>query len=84
MGRMDGARVVKLASLSRVSHLASMRARWQRALDTRPDLRVHDLISGNVADDEMIEAIKPALQAELNRRIEVIDAELIELGMSID
>ncbi len=81
---MDGARVVKLASLSRVSHLASMRARWQRALDTRPDLRVHDLISGNVADDEMIEAIKPALQAELNRRIEVIDAELIELGMSID
>lgn len=81
---MDGTRVLKLASLSRVSHLASMRARWQRALDTRPDLRVHDLISGNVADDEMIEAIKPALQAELNRRIEVIDAELIELGMSID
>lgn len=81
---MDGTRVLKLASLSRVSHLASMRARWQRALDTRPDLRVQDLISGNVADDEMIEAIKPALQAELNRRIEVIDAELIELGMSID
>ena len=75
---------MKLASLSRVSHLASMRARWQRALDTRPDLRLHDLISGNVADEEMLEAIKPALQAELNRRIEVIDAELIELGMSID
>lgn len=75
---------MKLTSLSRVSHLASMRARWQRALDTPPDLRVHDMISGNVADEEMREAIKPALQAELNRRIEVIDAELIELGMSID
>ncbi|PXW67894.1 hypothetical protein C7451_12330 [Blastomonas natatoria] len=45
---------------------------------------MHDMISGNVADEEMLEAIKPALQAELNRRIEVIEAELIELGMSID
>lgn len=75
---------MKLASLARVSHLAHMRDRWTRALDTRPDLRVNDLISGNVADEAMMEAIKPALSAEISRRIAVIDTELIELGMSID
>lgn len=75
---------MKLASLARVSHLVTMREQWLRALAEPIDLRVRDMVRGNVADDTMVQAIKPALHAEIQRRINVIETELLELGISID
>ncbi|MDK2759675.1 MAG: hypothetical protein KYX66_23425 [Blastomonas fulva] len=84
LGQLDGPELVKLASLSRVSHLAAMRDQWVRAMRGPIDLRISDLVRGNIADATMIDAITPALHAEIQRRIDVIDVELVELGMSID
>lgn len=75
---------MKLASLARVSHLATMREQWLRALAEPIDLRVRDAVRGNIADDTMIAAIKPALHAEIQRRIDIVETELRKLGMSID
>ncbi|MAF60218.1 MAG: hypothetical protein CL680_02010 [Blastomonas sp.] len=85
---MDGTRVVKLASFARVTHLVQERERLLYAL-TRDVKIVFDADPWHqVVDQAMIDAvtpaIKPAITAELNRRIGVIDVELVELGMSID
>lgn len=74
---------MKLASLARVSHLATMREQWLRALDEPVRLTVRDVVRGNVADDAMVAAITPALHAEIQRRIDIVETELLELGMSI-
>ena len=75
---------MKLESLARVSHLVAMREQWLRAMHYTPRLCLTENFSVNLADKTMVEAIVPAIQTDLQRRIDVIDTELVELGMTID
>jgi hypothetical protein len=45
----------------------------------------HDIsVSGRMVDKGMVAVIVPVLVTELRRRIEVIEAELVSLGVEID
>lgn len=40
-------------------------------------------IRGSYQDEDMLNACRPAAQAELKRRIDAVDQELIELGVDM-
>ncbi|WP_047308795.1 hypothetical protein [Rhodopseudomonas palustris] len=41
-------------------------------------------IRGTYQDNEMVAAVKTAVAAELDRRIALIDSQLVEMGVEID
>ena len=79
---------MKLASFARVTHLVQERERLIACLSFDVSLSFKADPWEQIVDKAMIDAvtpaIRPAINAELNRRIGVVEAELIELGMSID
>lgn len=78
---------MKLASFARVSHLVQERQQLLDHMDHEIKLSFDCGPWEAVLDRAMIEAltpvIRPAINAELQRRIDVVETELLELGMSI-
>jgi hypothetical protein len=78
---------MKLASFARVAHLVGERERLLRCLDHEISISFKAEPWDQVVDRAMIEAvipaIKPAINAELQRRIDIVETEMLELGMSI-
>lgn len=78
---------MKLASFSRVSHLVQERQRLLDHMGHEVKISFECSPWDRVVDVDMIEMlnplIKPAIKAELQRRIDIVETELLELGMSI-
>ncbi|MFN3819934.1 hypothetical protein [Blastomonas sp.] len=77
---------MKLASFARVSHLVQKRQQLLDHMEHELQFGFH-CVWQEFVDSAMIDAlnsvITPAIKAELQRRINVIETELLELGMSI-
>lgn len=78
---------MKLASFARVSHLVQER---QLLLDHMDhdiklsfDCAPWELVLDRAMVDALNPVIKPVIHAELQRRIDLVETELLELGMSI-
>lgn len=78
---------MKLASFARVSHLVQERQRLLDHMDHEIKISFDCAPWAEVVDRAMIETltpvIKPAINAELQRRVDIVETELLELGMSI-
>ena len=78
---------MKLASFARVSHLVQQRQQLLDHMEHEIRLSFNCAPWQEVVDRAMIEVltpvIRPAINAELQRRIDIVETELLELGMSI-
>lgn len=78
---------MKLASFARVSYLVQERQRLIDHMDHEFTIRFQCSAWEGLTDQDISNAVGPvvrsAINAELRRRIDVVEKELLELGMSI-
>ncbi len=72
---------MRLADFDMVEALVSTR---NHLIGQRDGGRPSIEISGRHQDPAMVEVVKPAITAELNRRIDDVDAQLARLGVEVD
>lgn len=77
---------MKLSDLHQVELLGKRRGELlgKLAICTQPSRGLNVLIQSTYQDDALIEAVRPAVLAELNARLAAIDAELLALGVDIE
>ncbi len=64
---------------------AGYRARDMRELEEQRDAESFGItIGGRYQDDEMLAAVKNAIKAELQRRIDVIKGQLVDMGVEVE
>lgn len=71
---------MRIGSFAAVSLLVCQRRNLQRQL--RETINI--VIGGEFQDAGLLNAIRPAIEVQLHLRIEQIERELLELGVSID
>lgn len=70
---------MKLANFSQASLLVSER----RQLETKLISKIGVTLAGTYQDDDIVELVRPVVEAEIRARISRIDAELRLLGVEV-